>query len=112
MTLKAKIGENLYKEIRQAGITQSQLAANLGVGRESISVICRGKASVSLDRIDRIAKVLDIAPASLFLDDDDRNALELGRHIMRDPVWKDLLLSLQDAPERKVRLVAELLAEC
>ena len=61
----AKIGEKI-KELRtKAGISQQRLAELLGVSRPAISQIENGERKVSVDELDRLAKIFNISVNSL-----------------------------------------------
>jgi len=61
----AKIGEKI-KELRtKAGISQQRLAELLGVSRPTISQIENGERKVSVDELDRLAKIFNISVNSL-----------------------------------------------
>lgn len=61
----AKIGEKI-KELRtKAGTSQQRLAELLGVSRPAISQIENGERKVSVDELDRLAKIFNISVNSL-----------------------------------------------
>ncbi|MGL5229255.1 MAG: helix-turn-helix domain-containing protein [Cetobacterium sp.] len=66
MNIKIKFGKRL-KEIRnQKKITQEKLSELANIDRSYISDIERGVKSVSLEKIDQLAKALDINIVELF----------------------------------------------
>ncbi|UPO98546.1 helix-turn-helix domain-containing protein (plasmid) [Cetobacterium somerae] len=66
MNIKIKFGKRL-KEIRnQKKVTQEKLSELANIDRSYISDIERGVKSVSLEKIDQLAKALDINIVELF----------------------------------------------
>ncbi|MBC2854537.1 helix-turn-helix domain-containing protein [Cetobacterium sp. 2G large] len=66
MNIKIKFGKRL-KEIRnKKKITQEKLSELANIDRSYISDIERGVKSVSLEKIDQLAKALDINIVELF----------------------------------------------
>lgn len=51
---------DLQKEREQKGLSQEQLAAKIGVSRQSLSAIERGIAKPSVENAKKIAEVLDL----------------------------------------------------
>ena len=55
-----QIRERLIKEIRNSGMTQTELAKKIGVIQQSVGQYLSGRAMPTLDRLANICKVLDI----------------------------------------------------
>ncbi len=54
--------------LERAGLSQSELARQSGVGLRTVSRLCRNEtAQVSLDTLDRIASVLRVEPGDLIV---------------------------------------------
>lgn len=65
---KEKFGAEVRRLRLNKGLSQEELAKLSGFsGRSSIQMIEKGKTNISLDRLEAMAKALDIAP-SYFLD--------------------------------------------
>lgn len=90
------IGENIRRLLRDKRRTQMWLAEEIGSTRESISMSISGRATVSLRRMCEIAAALDVPVTELLLDDDDREALRIGREALEDPARADILRILSD----------------
>lgn len=59
------VGENIYTLMRRAGMTQAQLAGELGIQQASLSLKIRGKRPWYLRELQRAASVLDTDVAAL-----------------------------------------------
>jgi transcriptional regulator with XRE-family HTH domain len=59
-----RIGNAIRRRRRQLDMSQAELAARMGVSREAVSQIERGRAP-SLNRLRSIADALGVTPASL-----------------------------------------------
>lgn len=55
-----QIRERLIKEIRNSGMTQTELASKIGVIQQSVGQYLSGRAMPSLDTLANLCKVLDI----------------------------------------------------
>jgi transcriptional regulator with XRE-family HTH domain len=64
--LKAKFGKRLQSLRLNAGVTQEQLADEMGLTVESISNIERGIHGPKFDNLEKIAKVLGVPVKDLF----------------------------------------------
>jgi transcriptional regulator with XRE-family HTH domain len=64
--LRKLFGERLRALRLGKGLTQEQLAVKAGVHSTYIGIIERGKQSVSLDIVERIAKALSVTELELF----------------------------------------------
>ena len=81
MDIKRAVGKRI-KVVRQGnGLTQDQLAEQLGLSSKYISGIERGVENPTMDILLRVAKVLNIEPYNLFLfgeSEDSGKALRKG----------------------------------
>ena len=111
MSTKSVVGDNLRRELKKAGMTQTDLADMIGTSRANVSSICIGRTAISLDRIDSIAAALGISPMRLLMCDEDRKAFELGERALRSQACRDLVDALKKAPDRRIEKVAALLLD-
>ena len=79
MSLKELFIANLKKARKKRGVSQMALAELCGMGGNYIGQIEMGRRIPSFEKIEKMAKVLNIPPGLLFADDDaaanpDRNA--------------------------------------
>jgi transcriptional regulator with XRE-family HTH domain len=68
------VGANIKRFRRKKGLTQYQLAQDIGLRQESISRIEKGKYNPSLGTLERIAKALGVTVAELLKEDDEATA--------------------------------------
>lgn len=66
------LGEKIRKIRRDMGITQENLGEEVGLTPATISRIEGGSRGLSIERLEAIAKALDISMAELFLDEAER----------------------------------------
>lgn len=69
--LKIQFGKRLQALRRQAGITQEQLADEIGLTVESISNIERGIFGPKFENLEKIAAVLNVPVKELFAFEDE-----------------------------------------
>ena len=55
-----QIQKRLAEEIKQSGISQSELARRLGIKHQQISCYIRGQKMPALDTLANLCKILDI----------------------------------------------------
>jgi transcriptional regulator with XRE-family HTH domain len=67
-TLGTRIGRNIKAARTRLGVTQSELAEALDIDSVTVSRIETGAQLPSLDRLDQIARSLDVSLASLVSD--------------------------------------------
>jgi transcriptional regulator with XRE-family HTH domain len=72
-------GNRLYTTRALARVTQEELANRTGIGRTHIAAIEKGRINISLETLWRLARGLDVHPASL-LDDRDESVPRPGEH--------------------------------
>ena len=75
MKLKTILGKNVKYHRFNKKYTQEHLAEILGVSPNYIGRLERGQHNPSLDKIEKVAKALDVKPYELFLERDDFNKL-------------------------------------
>jgi len=66
MGLRQTFAENLKRIRQEKGLSQEALGFEAGVDRSYVSLIERAEFSVSLDKIERLAKALNIDPVAFF----------------------------------------------
>lgn len=71
MRLKTILGKNVKYHRYRKKFTQEKLAELLNVSPNYVGRLERGQHSPSLDKIEKIAKTLEIKPFELFLERDD-----------------------------------------
>ena len=95
-TTKELLGARI-KELRKAkGLSQSQIAENIGIDPKHLSRIEVGNSYPSLDGLERIAKVLDVEIKDLF---------EFGHLERRKEVEKHISKLLKETDENNLRLI-------
>lgn len=75
MKLKTILGKNIKYHRYRKKLTQEQLAELLETSSNYVGRLERGQHSPSLEKIDKIAKALDIKAFELFLERDDLDNL-------------------------------------
>ncbi len=65
MTVSREVGHRIARARLYAGLTQLQLAAKIGVVRQTIQEWENGHTSVSVDRLFQVAEALGADPATL-----------------------------------------------
>lgn len=68
MRLLQVFSNNLRQYRKESGLSQEAFAAKAGLHRTYISAVERGKRSIALDNIERIADALEIDAYLLFID--------------------------------------------
>ena len=71
MKLKVVLGKNVKYHRYRKKLTQEHLAEKMEVSPNYIGRLERGQHNPSLEKIERIAKALDVKPFELFLEHDD-----------------------------------------
>ena len=64
VTLK-KIQENLAREIKNSGLTQTELAKRLGIKQPTVGQYISGRALPALDTFANLCIVLDLDPSEI-----------------------------------------------
>lgn len=70
-TLSIVVGKNMQARRKQMGITQNQLAQELGIEVETVSRYERGILAPSFPQLEKICKVFNVAAWVLFSDGTD-----------------------------------------
>lgn len=81
MDIKRAVGKRIKAVRQRNGLTQDQLAEQVGLSSKYISGIERGVENPTMDILIRVAKVLGIEPYDLFLfgeSEDSEKALRKG----------------------------------
>jgi transcriptional regulator with XRE-family HTH domain len=65
MTLRQIFGSNLRRLRNDRGLSQEALAELAGIDRTYVSALERQVYSVSIDTIEKLARVLDVKPTEL-----------------------------------------------
>jgi transcriptional regulator with XRE-family HTH domain len=63
--LNQEVGALIHQLMFRRRVTQTQLAAELGIGQSTISAKLHGKVGVSIEDLYTIARVLDVDPGDL-----------------------------------------------
>ena len=64
--VRARVGDNVGALCRDQGLSQSRLAAMVGIDRSHLHQLIGGKSNVSLDVLVKIADGLDVPLTDLF----------------------------------------------
>lgn len=64
VTLK-EIQENLAKEIKSSGLTQTEIARKLGIKQPTVGQYISGRAMPALDTFANLCVILDVDPADI-----------------------------------------------
>lgn len=64
--VRARVGDNVGALCRGKGLSQSRLAAMVGIDRSHLNQLIGGKSNVSLDVLVKIADGLDVPLTDLF----------------------------------------------
>ena len=64
--VRARVGDNVGALCRDKGLSQSRLAAMVGIDRSHLNQLIGGKSNVTLDVLVKIADGLDVPLTSLF----------------------------------------------
>jgi len=72
-TLTRQLGKNIRSRRKQLGLTQEQLAEQIGVGHQALSRIEQGKMAPKMERLPSLAKSLQCSVSDLFRQDDERS---------------------------------------
>ena len=70
MRLLQIFSNNLRKYRNESGLSQEAFATKAGLHRTYISALERGKRSIALDNIEKIALALFVTPVDLLKEDD------------------------------------------
>ena len=81
--IKEVFGNNIRKARKQKGWSQEHLAELVGIGVPAISKIERGKSFPNEENLNSIITVLKIQPHLLFKDENDIDAEEVYKNILK-----------------------------
>lgn len=90
MNTTDRIRARIREIMKDRGLSQGALADAVGVSRATINNYLCGDTPMTLDRADQIAGVLGVTLADLVADDNDVQALDVGRQL-RDADIPDLI---------------------
>ena len=65
MITLSEIQENLMREIKNSGLSQTEIAKRLGIKQPTIAQYISGRAMPSLDTFANLCVLLDIEPADV-----------------------------------------------
>jgi XRE family transcriptional regulator, regulator of sulfur utilization len=92
-------GTVLRQAREQQGLTLEEMAAHAGISKSYIAMFEMGQRDLSLGRILRLARVLEVPFADLLPPADPSVLGRLLLHIQaRGPAWAQSLLALHEAP--------------
>ncbi len=72
-SIDIRVGKNLRKYRKLAGLTQQELGDQLGITQQQIVKYETGQNAIVASRLYRIAEVLDIPIGALFADEDEES---------------------------------------
>jgi predicted transcriptional regulator/DNA-binding XRE family transcriptional regulator len=99
---KLFVGPRFRRVRRQLGLSQTQMAAGLGISPSYINLIERNQRPVTAQILLRLAETFDIDLRDLAAADEDRFFAELNE-VFSDPLFRPL-----DVPKQELRDLAEL----
>ena len=67
-TLSGRVAANLRAELARRGLTQETFADQAGVHRTTMTRMLNGATSLDLERLEQLARILEIEPAKLLAD--------------------------------------------
>ena len=104
---RKKLGKRIREERMQSGITQEQLAADIGVSTTYIGFVERGERSVTLEKLELLAERFHVPMDSLVRDSGENAALQNKEDRLHD-LWgrmsadeKDMILSFAEFTVRR-----------
>lgn len=83
MKIKKLLGNNIKRYRKGLDLTQEELSERLGISQNHLSSIEIGKRFVSAELIEKIAKELNVSPATLFYDEKKLNSEDSIKDIKR-----------------------------
>lgn len=90
------------------GMSQTELAKRIGVGRSTVAMWESGERSPNLDMLDTLADVLECCPSAIYEDEDassDSETLELRGAMRRNPYMFELFTLVKDASVNDVKRI-------
>ena len=81
------LAENI-KRLR-GRLTQKELAKKAGIGKSTVNAIEQGRA-ISLEKLLKIAKALDVHPSDLFISEKDRKEIGYKHKLLIDKFTESL----------------------
>lgn len=81
MNATDRIRSRIREIMKAKGMSQGALADVIGVSRATINNYLCGDTPMTIDRADQIAGVLGVTLADLVADDNDVQALDVGRQL-------------------------------
>lgn len=98
--------ENVQRLRKNSGISQEELAEEIGVARNTIARYESGESAPSFDAAEKIASYFGIDPALLFMSEETRDKLKLLGEIQKDAYLKSLKRSKASIQSYKDRIDA------
>jgi len=98
-------GARIRELRKQRGMIQEQLADVIGIEQKHVSLIERGKSYPSLDRLMRIAEVLQVPLPALFVFEHLEDAVDRARSIEAD------VQALSEQDQRRVFKIVKMFKE-
>lgn len=97
-TLAVTVGQNIAQKRKTKGLTQAEMAEQLGIGADSLSRTEKGSIAPRFPRLEHIAAILGCAVADLFRTANDdvhskaQHLADMMRHL--EPKAQDELVEL------------------
>jgi predicted transcriptional regulator/transcriptional regulator with XRE-family HTH domain len=92
------MGPRLRRLRRDFGLTQSDMAADLGISASYVALLERNQRPLTADMLLRLARTYKIDMATIAHDDSDDHAVRL-RAVFKDPMFADIDLPALDAAD-------------
>ena len=93
-----QLGQTIQRLLRERGMKPIELAHRAHINRGQLSRILQGRASLSIESLERIAAVLGVAPGTL-LEGEPHEVRDLTAQLQREPTLAVALRSLRKLPE-------------
>ena len=78
--LVKKVGQAIARQRKQAGMTQAQVARELGVETETVSRLETGAISATLERLEQFSQLFGCS-VEMFFQEDDEDAEGMAKNI-------------------------------
>lgn len=93
-----QVGQTIQRLLRERGMKPIELAEKARVNRGQLSRVLQGRASLSIQSLERVAAVLGVAPGSL-LEGKTHEVHDLTAQLQREPTLAVALRSLRKLDE-------------
>ena len=81
--IRKRLGRRLLQLRAERRLTQEELAGRAGLAPKYLGEVERGRANISVDRLDRLAAALEVDPVDLLAPEEERGSVVVDRAIRR-----------------------------